>query len=88
MPATWPEGFGPVYNAGSRVEGYSSPLHVLLLAPLWRLVGDDGIYAASVVVNIGCLIALAVILGLASAGRRSSRHRNATLILLAFCPVL
>ncbi|MCZ6601173.1 MAG: glycosyltransferase family 39 protein, partial [Acidobacteria bacterium] len=82
------EGFGPVYNAGSRVEGYSIPLHVLLLAPLWRLVGDDGIYAASVVVNIGCLMALAVILGLASAGRRSPKHANATLILLAFCPVL
>ncbi len=82
------EGAGPVYNAGSRVEGYSSPLHVLILAPLWWLVGDDGIYAASVVLNIGCLMALAVILSLASAGRKSSRYRNATLILLAFCPMI
>ena len=82
------EGFGPVYNAGSRVEGYSSPLHVLLLASLWHLVGDDGIYAASVAVNIACLMALAVILSLAMAGRRSTGYRNVALVLLALCPIL
>jgi hypothetical protein len=50
------EGNGLVFNQGERVEGYSSLLHVVLLAPIYLLTGSEHIYAGAVTLNLLCMV--------------------------------
>ena len=61
----WARGFGPVFNAGERVEGYTSFLWLLLLAAAARL-GCDPVLAGRI---LGTACAVATLLLLARAHR-------------------
>jgi arabinofuranosyltransferase len=49
-------GNGLVFNAGERVEGYSSLLHVVLLVPVYLLTGAQHIYAGAAALNLFCMV--------------------------------
>lgn len=56
------EGHGPVFNPGERVEGYSNPLFVLLVAPAFFFLPIEAIYYYAVTLNVLCLIAAVAVL--------------------------
>lgn len=60
------QGLGPVYNAGERVEAYTSPLWLAILAVVSAAPGDASLEWVSVAVGIA-----ATLLGLAAAARGS-----------------
>src|SRR5262245_55750696 len=37
-------GFGPVFNPGERVEGFSNPLYTYVLSVLYRLVPGEDVF--------------------------------------------
>lgn len=71
------------FNPGEvRVAGYSNPLHVLLSAGLYRLVGEDSLYAAVAVIS--ALAAGAALWLVHARLSRQSGERIAAVAALAF----
>jgi len=54
------DGLGTVFNAGDRVEGYTSPLWLALLTPLFRLRNDPAFLALGLGVFCG-LLSIAIV---------------------------
>jgi hypothetical protein len=66
----WAEGQGPVFNPGEHVEGYSSFLHMALLAPVVRYAGADA--ALPVAKGVGLAASLLAIVGAGLLARRAA----------------
>ena len=45
------QGWGPVFNPGEAVEGYSNPLYLIVVTALMAAVGPEQVYAASVALD-------------------------------------
>jgi hypothetical protein len=73
------EGLGPVFNPGERVEGYSSPLHVLLLAAGFR-AGIDPERAARAISLAATLGLWALVVWFAARSRRAGEARWPVLV--------
>src|SRR5262245_8878710 len=82
----WAEGLGPVYQAGDRVEGYSSFLWVALLA-LGNRIGSDIEVVSKVLGLLSALAILVATAGLAAALRPDRRVALLAPLLLAATPL-
>ncbi len=80
-------GHGLVFNPGTRVEGYSNFLYVLLVAPAF-LVSGQPVYAWSVVLNALCGLAACGLLAAAVRRERDDALAWAAPLLFAMNPVL
>jgi hypothetical protein len=81
-------GHGLVYNPGERVEGYSNYLYVLLLTPVHWVTSGEGVWVASVALNL-LLLAFALLLFDGHVQRRlEPPARAAATLLFALSPTL
>jgi len=80
-------GYGPVFNAGERVEGFTSPLHMLVSALLLLVVGQSHVLFAAKLFGIGCsLVAIGLVYSMISQLLRSRLFSVAAALLLASNP--
>ncbi len=71
-------GFGPVFNAGERVQGYTHPLWMLLVGTFYGFTGEP--YFTSLALSAGCVLATLVVLARRVA--RDTAHAAVALLLL------
>ena len=76
------QGWGPVFNPGEAVEGYSNPLYLIVVTALMAAVGPEQVYAASVALN-----ALAFAATLPMLGRLAGRVAPDKPMLQAIAPL-
>ena len=80
------EGHGPVFNAGERVEGYSSLLYVLLISPAFLLVSNESVYYYVLTVNTLASVAALIVFYRFVRERLGQSASIPAVILLALTP--